>query len=277
MKTSYPHRNSFSGRPKPSNGLFIACVIVFLIAWIFHSFFSSLIYRAATPVLSVKASALNSLSFYGAFIQSHAALARENAALEQQVSLDSINLSESQAIEMQDESLRQAIGDTSSTTEGGIAAADAVLADQGVVANVIEAPGVSPYDTLVIDSGADQGIEVGDTARVGTVTIIGLVTQVFPSSSIVTLLSSPNQQLAVTVASSTPATAYGMGGGNFIITLPQDAVGGIGDAVFVPQYSESIGRVQTVDQDDADASKNLYVAFPFPIETLRMVTVYPHH
>jgi len=276
MKTSYPHRNSFSGRPKPSNGFFIACVVLFVIVWIFHSFFSSLIYKVATPVLSVKAAAFNSLSFYGAFIQSHAALARENAALEQQVSLDSINLSESQAIEMQDESLRQAIGDMSSTTEGGIAAAYAVRANQGVVADVIEAPGVSPYDTLIIDAGTDQGIQVGDTARVGTVTIIGTVTQVFPSSSIVTLLSSSNQQLAVIVASSTPATAYGRGGGNFVITLPQSAKGDVGDAVFVPQYGEAIGKVQTVEQDAADASKDLYVAFPFPIETLRMVTVYPH-
>ena len=276
MKTSYPHRNSFSGKPKPSHGLFITCVIVFAVVWIFHGFFSSVVYKVAQPVLSMKAGLYDRFSFAAEFIHSHDDLVRENLALKQQVGIDSINLSESQVIAMQDASLRAAIGDNSTTTVGGIAVASNVRARGGVLANVIENPGVSPYDTLVIDAGSDQGIEVGDTVRVGTISIIGTVTQIFPGSSVVTLLSSSNQILNVIVASTTPATAYGRGGGNFLITLPKSATGGVGDSVFVPQYSEMIGKVQAVDNDDADAQKNLYVAFPFSLETLGMVTVYPH-
>lgn len=276
MKTNYHHRNSF-GRPRPAYGIYVTCIIAFIIVWIFHSFFSSLVYTAARPLLSVKNSVFSEFSFVSDFINSHASLAKENEALREQASIDAINLSESQTILAENEALKGAIGYTGSTTDGALAAARSIRDKGGVLAYVLEAPGVSPYDTLVVDAGSNEGVQVGDIARVGNVTTIGLVTQVFSDSSIVTLLSSSNQQLNVMVASSTPATAYGRGSGNFIVTLPKSASGSLGDSVTVPLYgNDTIGKVMSVESDDADSLKNLYIGFPFSVQTLSVVTLYPH-
>jgi len=277
MKTNYPHRSSSFGRPRPSRGIFFVCTVVFVIVWIFHSFFSSIVYVGARPILSLKTYVFGDISFISEFINSQSTLVQENQTLQQQIALDGINLSESQSIIAEDQALKQAIGDRGTTTADALLAANLIHEENGTLANVLEAPGVSPYDTLVVDAGSNQGIQVGDTAQVGNVTVVGLVTQVFPSSSIVMLLSSSNQELQVMIASTTPATAYGRGGGNFVVTLPESAGGNVGDSVTVPLYGgETIGKVLVVEPDDAESVKNLYIAFPFSVETLSMVILYPH-
>jgi cell shape-determining protein MreC len=62
--------------------------------------------------------------------------------------------------------------------------------DDRVTARVLAGPGRSPYDTLVIDAGSEQGILVGDHVVYTGAGVIGTVAEVYPTSAKVRLFSS---------------------------------------------------------------------------------------
>ena len=154
-----------------------------------------------------------------------------------------------------------------------------VTRPRGAIFAVTERPPMTPYDTLTIKGGSDNGIQVGDLAFAGPDTLVGQVSTVFSNSSIVTLYSSSGQQQQVYVGtSSNSIVSEGRGGGNFYIKVPSETKITIGDPVIWPSMQNIlIGVVDKVDSNPGDAFSYILFRSLVPIYSIRYVEIVPNN
>ena len=143
-----------------------------------------------------------------------------------------------------------------------------------VVADVVVGQGRSPYDTLVIDAGAEDGINLGYTVVYGGSGAVGEIVEVSASSSKVKLYSSPNMEHLVNVGSyNIPATSSGRGMGNFEAKVPQDSMVTLGDNVISTKDGLILGTVSLVEEKPAEPFKRIFFRLPFNITEIQSVEV----
>ena len=144
-----------------------------------------------------------------------------------------------------------------------------------MLAVVLSKPNRTPYDTLLIDVGREDGVESGDAVRAYDDVIIGVVADLTERSSIVKLFSSPGEEIHVTLGSENIATvARGAGGGNFEAELPRGVDVLPGDVVSFPSISEEIaGVVERIEAYPADAYQTILFKSPVNLFTLKYVEV----
>src|SRR3989338_5144377 len=105
---------------------------------------------------------------------------------------------------------------------------------QAVVARVISKPPRSLYDTLVVDPGSREGIQVGKRG--------------------------------------VPALAVGIGGGNFEIQIPRDTLISLGDSILAPSIMPHfLGVVEYIESKESDPFER--ILFKSPISPLEIETV----
>ncbi len=106
---------------------------------------------------------------------------------------------------------------------------------EDILASVVTRPPESPYDTLVIAAGMEMGVTVGmEVFGIGSVPV-GIVSEVLPDFSRVTLFSSPRTVVHGWVGHAKfPITIQGAGGGAMRASLARSAGIGVGDTVFAP-------------------------------------------
>lgn len=146
--------------------------------------------------------------------------------------------------------------------------------DNRVVANVLSGPGKSPYDTLALDAGGEQGISVGDMVVYAGSGVIGEVVEAAPMSAKIKLYSSPGEEHTVLIGSHTvPVVALGRGMGNFEAKVPQDSAVAIGDTVVLAKGNLIFGTVSLVEEKPAEPFKRIFFRVPFNISEIRTVEV----
>jgi cell shape-determining protein MreC len=148
---------------------------------------------------------------------------------------------------------------------------------KGSLFSVAQRPPFSPYDTIVVNGGSDNGIQVDDLAFASADVLVGYVTAVFPSTSIVTLYSSSGQRQEVYVGTSSEAVASeGRGGGNFYIKVPSETKITVGDPIIWPSMQNIlIGVVNKVDAVSGDAFSYVLFRSLIPIHSIRYVEIVP--
>lgn len=141
----------------------------------------------------------------------------------------------------------------------------------GILAAVLLAPPLSPYDTLVLDVGVRNGVEMGSVVRLTSGIPIGKITEVFRDFSRAELLSSPGVETAVRIGEeNVQARAIGVGDGEFQLLLPREFSIAKGDIVSFPELSASaLGLVESIDYQETDFLQ--LVSFRSPVN-LRMLT-----
>lgn len=146
--------------------------------------------------------------------------------------------------------------------------------DDRVVADVLAGPNQSVYDTLVIDAGSLQGIEVGNMVAYANAGVAGEVVEVSSLSAKVKLYSSPGEQVFMLVGPhSIPVTALGKGMGNFEAKIAQDSTIAVGDTAVSPKGSIILGVVSDVEGKPAEPFKRIFLRVPFNITEMRSVEV----
>lgn len=146
--------------------------------------------------------------------------------------------------------------------------------DNRVTASVLAGPGRSPYDTLVIDAGAEHGIAVGDAVVYAGAGAIGTIAEVSDSSSKVKLYSSAGQEHLVLVGErAIPTTARGRGMGNFEAKVPQGSAVALGDTVLFPKGNLILGVVQLVEEEPTLPFITVFFRSSFNIAEIRSVEV----
>lgn len=131
----------------------------------------------------------------------------------------------------------------------------------GIRAGVVARPPQSPYDTLVLAGGSDDGIELGMEAFSAGNVPLGVVTSVLPAFTRVTLFSSPSLNTAGWVGEKKlPITIVGAGAGTMQASVARSAGIVAGDVVFVPGPGMlAIGTVVRADSDRASPSVTLRI------------------
>lgn len=146
--------------------------------------------------------------------------------------------------------------------------------DDRVIADVLAGPGHSPYDTLIIDAGLDQGVEVGDMVVYAGSGVVGEIVEASQSTAKVKLYSSPGEERAVVVgAHAVPVLALGRGMGNFESKVAQNSVVAVGDNVLSAKGNLLVGAVSLVEEKPAEPFKRIFFRLPFNIAEMRTVEV----
>ena len=145
-----------------------------------------------------------------------------------------------------------------------------------VVANVLAGFSQSPYDTLTIDVGTNQGIKNGDYVAYGGVGVVGYIAEATETYSKVKLYSSPGEEYLVLIGSHLiPATARGKGDGNFDAKVPQGSMIIVGDVVTVPKDNLVLGRVTAINQKEGAPYATVLFRSSFnptEVQTVEVVT-----
>ncbi|MEK7579551.1 MAG: rod shape-determining protein MreC [Patescibacteria group bacterium] len=143
----------------------------------------------------------------------------------------------------------------------------------GILARVLASPAASPYDTLILDMGSDDGIGIGHTVLFDGVVSAGVIEATGKHVSRARLLSSPGLTREVTVGTSTtPLSAVGKGGGMFEIEAPRDLIVTPGMVVYA-RGSDAIAFVVESTAESADAFQTVYAVFPINLFETREVIV----
>ncbi len=144
-----------------------------------------------------------------------------------------------------------------------------------IMAAVLQGPGFSPYDTFIIDQGTDANVRIGNRVYVYGSLPIGFIKNVYQTSSLVELYSSPGEQVDVVVgAQKVLAVATGRGDGNFEISLPQNLGIDIGSTVTLPSITpELLGTITSKESDVAHALQTFYFRTDFNLNSVRSVYI----
>lgn len=208
----------------------------------------NLFWYTFTPVFkSADAFALQGHTFISQFGDA-AALTAEN---EQLIDKNSILANENQW-------LSQKLADISALLGSSVTTQDT----RRILAGVIARPPESPYDTLVVAAGADEGVTRGQEAFGPGGVPLGVVEAALSHFSRVTLFSTPGMATSGWVGrENLPLTIVGAGGGTFNASATRSAGITVGDIVSVPGPGKNpIGVVAHIDSDPSS-----------PFVTLRIV------
>jgi cell shape-determining protein MreC len=144
-----------------------------------------------------------------------------------------------------------------------------------IVAGVIGRPNKTPYDVLVLDKGSRDGIFEGSPVYIGNNAVVGIVSRVFPDSSVVTLVTTPGFQVSVYILGPNIYTnAEGIGGGQLRVGVPQGIQLNVGDLVILPGIDAGIyGKISVIDSIPTQPEQYGYVSPEIPLTSIRLVSV----
>lgn len=144
-----------------------------------------------------------------------------------------------------------------------------------IVAGVISRPPQTPYDTLIIDQGTDDGIVEDAPVYYGAGRAIGYIHHAFTKTALVTLFSSPGVETTVYIYGPNMfTTAYGEGGGVIRLSVPQGIVLEKGNTVILPSLDTgTLGVVDDIQSIATEPEQHAYVTFGSSLQSVRLVSV----
>lgn len=147
--------------------------------------------------------------------------------------------------------------------------------NHGILARTIVPPSRSIYDTVIIDAGTEEGIEVDQRVYAFGSVAIGTISNVEPHTSTVLLYSSPNRQTVGTATGNNIAvTLIGRGSGEYEVRMPRDVAfeqGGV-----ISEQSLEVHTLATIEKiitDPRDPFQRLLAKAPVNLQTLKWVIV----
>lgn len=147
-----------------------------------------------------------------------------------------------------------------------------------LLAGVLLRPPATPYDTLLIDAGEAEGVHVGDVVAAGGTLVVGTVSDLYPHTARVTLLSAPGERynaLLQTSKGSVPIEIEGEGGGSLRAQLPSGSAVRVGDYAVLPGiYGGLTASVTAVASGASDSYITIYFTVPINAATIRYVEVW---
>lgn len=243
-------------------GLALGAILLLLFNFFYPAALRAAVYRLAVPFWKIQGFLEDAAAHFSSYLSFKSALISENERLrekeleQERLLLDRILLVRENA------ELKEMFGRP--VKEGRILAA------------VLAAPPLSPYDTFVLDAGSQDGVAAGDSVAAGSV-VMGRIVQVFPRASLAQLFSTAGVKTSVFILhdkASVPAEAEGAGGGTFIVRLPKEVPVSEGDSVTLPGLQSVLfARVQTIEGGAAQSFQTIYFRNPVSVGGLRFVEV----
>lgn len=223
-----------------TSGLFIFFIILFLVATLFFSFFN---------IFFIQTSSLLNNFYFVEYFRTKKSILAENKVLKderEKLIADNVN---HRALEEENYRLNELLNRVN-------------IADS-IVAKVIQKPGFSPYDVVVVDAGQVQGVEVGNIVFYESLAL-GTVLEVSENVSKIRLFSSPDNVFRALIgAAEYEVEAKGLGGGGFEVLIPVGIEVTEGDVVVLPEISTKVfGVVSSIKKEPGDVFQVVNFGLP---------------
>ncbi len=242
---------------------FVALALAFLfsIQFFFPRFYPSIFYPIASLFWTGESSTVGFFVYMGKIVQSKYGLVVENRRLKDEIASRDASMLMIDQLKAENESLKAAMGRTGK--------------ESVALAVILSRPPASPYDTLVLDAGENDGVKVGSKVYAEGDALIGDVSEVYANQSKATLYSSPGRVTPVLVGTTTiAAEAMGKGGGNFSVRLPANTKVVKGATIALPHIrSHVFGVVDTILVDSSDSLQTLLFKSPANVSQLQFVEI----
>ncbi len=147
--------------------------------------------------------------------------------------------------------------------------------DKRLLARVVGRPNQLPYDMLMLDRGSEHGVVENAPVFIGRDQVIGFVSTVRKTTSLVTLVTTPGFTASAYVFGPNIYTVTeGMGGGILRVRVPQGIVLKPRDLVVLPAIDSGVyGEVVTVETAATQPEQYGYVTKAISLQSLYYVTV----
>lgn len=144
-----------------------------------------------------------------------------------------------------------------------------------IAAAVIARPDQLPYDVVQIDQGSDVGVAVGAPVYANQEEVIGVVSQTYANSALITLFSTPGFiGTGYVEGSNILAKVEGIGGGALRVSMPQGIPLQVGSLVHVPSIQPGvIGEIVSVENEPTQPQQFGYIVHTDALQQLRYVSV----
>jgi len=144
-----------------------------------------------------------------------------------------------------------------------------------VLAAVLERPPLTPYDTLLVDAGAAQGVALGDLVSAGGQALIGRISEVQTQVARVELFSAPGASYQATLNAVLPVAVEGQGGGSMQASVPAGSTVAVGDSVHLGGLAGGMAAlVSAVDARAGESFIVIYMRLPANPNELQFVEIW---
>jgi cell shape-determining protein MreC len=240
--------------------VFVFLIVVFFQASIFSGL-SSVAHAIFRPVIVVGNKIGGSFGNLGYYFMDKKWLGQENAELKKELEEKESELSNHKTILDENVKLKETLSR---------------LADNSyILSAILSKYPKSPFDTLLLDVGAEQGVAAGANVYAKGGVPIGKISELGNNTSIASLFSTPGQKTEVILSGSDIyLEAVGRGGGNFEINIPRDFIINEGDEAVLPGIApKTVAVFVKIISDPRDSfAKALFVS-PVNIAELKFVEI----
>jgi cell shape-determining protein MreC len=254
--------NPAEKRGKMTTFTIVFCLaLLFAIHYFFPRFIPAVLYPVTTVFWKAESGTIGWFVNMGKLVQSKYSLVKENKRLSDEVAARDASMLLLDALQKENEELKSVVG--------------RIPKGKVILGVILSRPPMTPYDTLVIDIGTDDGVKPGDKVYTDGDTLIGDVVEAYAGQSKVSLYSTPGRVIPVIIGETQVETqATGRGGGNFIAKLPGEIGVDEGDTIIMPQIRpHAFGVVERVISETSDSLQTILFKTPVNIHEFKYVEV----
>lgn len=236
-------------------------IFLSLFGFLFGSFWRSATWTISRPLWATGDYIITPFSSIIGYFSLQSSTIQKNVALEEEIASLKVRLLDYEILVKENQNLKNELGRGSNSEK--------------MISAILSKPPRSPYDTLVIDAGSEDGVVAGNRVYIGENIIVGLVTNITPRTSLVNLFSAGGEKQEV-VLSRTGASfeLEGQGGANFKVEVPKDTDILWGDTFVYPGVSQSIlAVVYYIDTDSQSSFKTIYLRVPTNVFSSKYVFI----
>jgi cell shape-determining protein MreC len=243
----------------------VIIVLIFFLILAFSGFlpFSKRILNyIGLPIWQLKKVALDSTSDLGYVTKTKSSLLKENERLLEENSNLNIGMIDYQILKDENKKLKELLNVI-------------ITPSDFILSGILVKPSYSPYDTLIIDVGEEDGAFYGAKVYVNGNVPIGVIGEVYKKTSLVLLYSNPgNVTTGVIEGLNVNVDIVGRGGGNFEMAIPFELVVPFETRITLPGIeSEIIAIVEEEIGEPTDPIKKVILHAPVNIQNQKWVQV----
>ncbi len=258
---SYLHDRKKDHRKKQFYiGLGIAVFVVLLSVSGVFSFITPFFHMIARPFWKADNAVVNSINNLGYVVRTKASVYRENESLTLQNKDLQNRMLDYDVLAKDNLYLKELFGRVDQKEEF-------------VLGTILAKPNQSPYDTLIIDIGTNEGIYVGQEVYANAIVPLGTVSSVYAHTAVVKLYSNPGEITEAQIEGTNASVQLtGRGGGNFEMMIPKDLEVPTGSTVILPNNkSRIVAIVADRISDVHDPMNKVILRSPINIQELKWV------
>ena len=247
-------------------GVFVLLVLFYFRSGIFNGL-SSASQKIFHPVLVLGNDLGGKFKSFGAYFISKSYLYEQNQKLQAEVAFDDARMANYDLVVADNASLKEIFRKKCKCASSAL--------HKIILAAILAKPNQSPYDTLLIDAGASEGIKIGDIVFAEGDAPIGRVDTTDDDTAKVVLFSNPGETTeAVISGKNIFAQLVRRGGGNFEMILPSGLALQKGDQAVLPGITPFVVAItQTIISDPRDPFNKALLVSPVNIQEQKFVEV----